>query len=79
MGELDSFIRRIRKVDEFVELFSLMGPYHKDVIYVMPLYEEFNNSIAAHLHVKSTDAHQYLLSSSCHPKHMKSQSHTALC
>ena len=30
-----------------------------------------NNSIATDLHVKSTDTHQYLLSSSCHPNHIK--------
>ena len=31
----------------------------------------YNNSIATNLHVKSTDTHQYLLSSSCHPNHIK--------
>ena len=41
MGELDGFIRRIKKADELVELFFPMGPYHKDVIYVMPQYERF--------------------------------------
>ena len=30
-----------------------------------------NNSIATDLHVKSTDTHQYLLSSSCHPNQIK--------
>ena len=30
-----------------------------------------NSSIATDLHVKSTDTHQYLLSSSCHPNHIK--------
>ena len=30
-----------------------------------------NNSIATDFHVKSTDTHQYLLSSSCHPNHIK--------
>ena len=30
-----------------------------------------NNSIATDLHVKSTDTHKYLLSSSCHPNHIK--------
>ena len=30
-----------------------------------------NNNIVTDLHVKSTDAHQYLLSSSCHPNHIK--------
>ena len=39
MGELDGFMRRIEKVDEFVELFFLMEPYHKEVIYVTPPYE----------------------------------------
>ena len=30
-----------------------------------------NNNIVTDLHVKSTDTHQYLLSSSCHPNHIK--------
>ena len=41
MGELDSFMRRIKKVDEFVELLFSTGPYHKNVIYVTPPYEGF--------------------------------------
>ena len=28
MGELDGFMRRIKKVDKFVELFFSIGPYH---------------------------------------------------
>ena len=28
MGELDGFMRRIKKVDEFVELFFSIGLYH---------------------------------------------------
>ena len=32
MGELNCFMRRIKKVDEFVELFFPMGPYHKDIL-----------------------------------------------
>ena len=38
MGELNGFMRRIKKVDEFIELFFLTGPYHKDFIYVTPPY-----------------------------------------
>ena len=41
MGKLDGFMRRIQKVDGFVELFFPMGPYHKDVIYVTPSYKGF--------------------------------------
>ena len=36
MGEIDGFMKRIRRVDEFIELFVPMLPYHKDAIYVMP-------------------------------------------
>ena len=39
MSELDGFMRRIKKVDEFIELFFSMEPYHKDVIYVTQPYE----------------------------------------
>ena len=38
MGELNGFMRRMKKGDEFIELFFPMGSYHKDVIYVTPLY-----------------------------------------
>ena len=38
MGEFNGFIRRIKEVDEFIELFFPMGPYHKNVIYVTPPY-----------------------------------------
>ena len=31
MGELDGFMRRIKKVDEFFELFFSMGPCHTNV------------------------------------------------
>ena len=34
MGELDGFMRKIKKVDESTELFFSIGSYHKDVIYV---------------------------------------------
>ena len=39
MCELDGFMRRIKKVDKFIEFFFPMGPYHKDVIYVTPPYK----------------------------------------
>ena len=39
MCELNGFMRRIQKVDKFIELFFPMGPYRKDVIYVTPPYE----------------------------------------
>ena len=45
LGELDDFMRRIKKVDEFVELFFSMGPYHIDVIYVMPPYKGFKGRL----------------------------------
>ena len=41
MGELE----RIKKVDESVELFFSMGPYHKIVIYVTPPYEGFKRRL----------------------------------
>ena len=45
MGELDGFMRRIKKADEFVEGFSSMGPYHKDIIYVTPPYKRFKRRL----------------------------------
>ena len=32
---------RVKKVDEFVELFFYMGSYHEHVIYVTPPYQGF--------------------------------------
>ena len=49
MGELDGFMRRIKKADEFVELIFSMGSYHKDVIYIMPLYEEFKRRLGKYV------------------------------
>ena len=54
MGELDGFMRRIKKVDEFVELFFPMGPYHKDVIYVTPPYERFKGRLDRYFLFKIT-------------------------
>ena len=45
MGERDGFMRRIKKADEFVELFFSMGPCHKNVIYVTPPYEGFKRRL----------------------------------
>ena len=45
MCELDGFMRKIKKVDKFIELFFPMGPYHKDVIYVTPPYEGFKGRL----------------------------------
>ena len=45
MGELDGFMRRTEKADEFVELFFSMGPYHKNNVYVTPPYEEFKRRL----------------------------------
>ena len=46
MDELDGFMRRIKKVDEFVELFFTMGAISKDIIYVTPPYEGFKRNWA---------------------------------
>ena len=40
-----NLMRRIKKADEFIELFFHMGPYHKDVIYVTPPYERFKGRL----------------------------------
>ena len=32
MGDRGGFMRRIKKVDEVIELFFSMGPYHKYVM-----------------------------------------------
>ena len=45
MGELNGFIRRIKKVDDFIKLFFPMGPYRKDVIYVTPPYWRFKGRL----------------------------------
>ena len=45
MSELDDFMRRIKKVDGFFEVFFSIGPYHKDVIYVTPLSERFKRRL----------------------------------
>ena len=66
------------KLNEFV---NLLNPYHETIKFaheVSPSKINFldftvllhNNSIATDLHVKSTDNHQYLLSSSCRPNHI---------
>ena len=74
------------KLNEFVNLLNSSHETIKFTHEVSPSKINFldatvllhNNSIATDLHVKSTDTHQYLLSSSGHPNHIKSQSHTAL-
>ena len=45
MGELDGFMRKIKKVDEFVELSVSMGPCHKNIIHVTPPYEGFKRRL----------------------------------
>ena len=54
MGELDGFMRRVKKVDEFVELFFSMESYHKDVIYVTPPYERFKRRLGQYFLFKIT-------------------------
>ena len=55
------------KLDDFVNL--LVSPSKINFLDVTVLLR--NNKIATALHVKSTDTHQYLLSSSCYPPHKK--------
>ena len=68
-----------RKLNEFINLLNSSHETIKFTHEVSPSKINFldvtvllhNNSIATDLHVKSTDTHQYLLSSSCYPNHIK--------
>ena len=74
------------KLNEFVNLLCSSHETIKFTHEISPSKIKFldvtvllhNNIIATHLQLKSTDTHQYLLSSSCHLNHIKSQSRTAL-
>ena len=67
------------KLNEFVNLLNSSHETIKFTLEVSPSKINFlnvtvslhNNIVATDLHVKSTDTHQYLLSSSCHPNHIK--------
>ena len=74
--KLSEFVNLLNSSHETIKFTHEVSPSKTNFLDVTVLLH--NNSIATDLHVKSTDTDQYLLSSSCHPSHIKSQSHTAL-
>ena len=57
-------MRRIKKVDEFVELFFSMRPCHRNVIYVTPPYEGFKRRLGQYVLFKIT--HEKVNVGRCH-------------
>ena len=74
--KLSEFVNLLNSSHETIKFTHEVSPSKINFLDVTVLLH--NNNITTDLHVKSTDTHQYLLSSSCHPNHTKSQSHTAL-
>ena len=67
--KLNEFVNLLNSSHETITFSREVSPSKINLLDVTVLLH--NNSIATDLHVKSTDTHQYLLSSSCHPNHMK--------
>ena len=74
--KLNEFVTLLNSSHETIKFTHEVSPSKINFLDVTVLLH--NNSIATDLDVKSTDTHQCLLSSSCHPYHIKSQFHTAL-
>ena len=74
--KLNEFVNFINSSHETIKFTHDISPSKINFLDVTVLLH--NNNITTDLHIKSTDTHQYLLSSSCHPNHIKSQLHTAL-
>ena len=68
-GKLNEFVNLLDSSHETIKFTHEVSPSKINFFDVTVL--RHNNSIATDLHVKSTDTHQYLLSSSCHPNHIK--------
>ena len=67
--KLNEFVNFLNSSHETIKFTHEVSPSKINFLDVTVLLH--NNSIATDLQVKSTDTHQYLLSSSCHPNHIK--------
>ena len=67
-GKLNEFVNVLNSCHETIKFTHEDSPSKINFLDVTVLLH--NNSIATDLHVKSTDTHQYPLSSSCHPNHV---------
>ena len=63
--KLNEFVNLLNSSHETIKFTHEVSPSKINFLDVTVLLH--NNSIATDLHIKSTDTHQYLLSSSCHP------------
>ena len=66
---LNEFVSLLNSSHESIKFTHEVSPSKINFLDVTVLLH--NNNIATDLHVKSTDIHQYLLSLSCHPNHIK--------
>ena len=67
--KLSEFVNLLNSSHETIKFTHEVSPSEINFLDVTVLLH--NNSIATDLHVKSTDTHQYLLSSFCHPNPIK--------
>ena len=67
--KLNKFVNLLNSSHETIKFTHEVSPSKINFLDVTVLLH--NNSIATDLHIKSTDTHQYMLSSSCHPNHIK--------
>ena len=67
--KLNEFVNLLNSSHETIKFTHEVSPSKINFLDVTVLLH--NNNITTDLHVKSTDTHQYLLSSSCHPNHIK--------
>ena len=68
--KLEDFINHINSLYSTIKFTHEVSKSHISVLDVMVLLDN-NNKISTDLFVKSTDTHQYLLHTSCHPSHIK--------
>ena len=68
--KLDDFINHIHSLHSTIKFTHQFSKYHISFLDVTVLLDN-NNKISMDLFVKSTDTHQYLLHTSCHPSHTK--------
>ena len=67
--KLSVFVNLLNSSHETIKFTHEVSPSKINFLDVTVLLH--NNSIATDLHVKSTETHQYLLSTSCHPNYIK--------
>ena len=67
--KLNEFVNLLNSSHETIKFTHEVSPSKINFLDVTVLLH--NNNITTDLHVKSIDTHQYLLSSSCHPNHIK--------